>query len=360
MTAQAPRVSVITSTYHWPSALRLAITTVLEQSYQDFEYLIVGDHCSDETEQVVEGFSDPRIRWINLEEHQGNQSNVNRIALSQCRGELIAYLNHDDLWLPTHLENLVVLFDASADLNIANSLCLVISPPPHLHRSILGLPYQYSVPSRFARIKRWARRIQCRLGLGKGVPTVDPASQAVEYGCCAMTSTVMHRASAGLAAGGWQDWRHTHEIPTLDFFRRIRALEGDFAVLGKLTTIKFHSGDRKQSYRLRHAEEQQQVLTQLSSNPQWLADQLAVAGICNSLNLKPPQLPQPQRPKDAPHGWQIEQWRRMRGLPPLIDLGISEPDESLMQLPPPSPLLRRNGSSSAFWRPGPQRPGPQG
>ena len=352
MTAQAPRVSVITSTYNWPSALRLAITTVIEQTYQDFEYLIVGDHCSDETEQVVQEFSDPRIRWINLEKHQGNQSNVNQIALSQCRGELIAYLNHDDLWLPTHLENLVPLFDVSADLNISNSLCLLISPPPHLHRDIIGLPYQHrvfatSAQSRFARIKGWARRIQRRLGLG---------TQAVEFSSYAMTSTVMHRATAAIAAGGWQDWLQTHEIPTQDFFRRIRALEGDFAVLAKLTTIKFHSGDRKQSYCRRHAEEQQEVLNQLRSNPEWLADQLAVAGICNSLNLVPPHLPQPKRPKDAPHGWQVEQWRRMRGLPPLIDLGLSEPNESLMQLPPPSPLLRRNGCSSAFWRPSKQRP----
>lgn len=319
MATNPPRVSVITSTYNWPSALRLAITTALEQTYQDFEYLIIGDNCSETTEQTVREFDDSRIRWLNLETHQGNQSNVNQIALKQARGELIAYLNHDDLWLSTHLENLVALFDASADLTFANSLCLVISPPPHLNRQILGMPFQ------------------------KGA--------SGKVGCNAMTSTVMHPRSAGHAAGGWKNWRETDKVPTLDFFQRLRQLDGDFAVLAKVTTIKFHSGNRKHSYLHATADEQSYVLAQLRSNPQWLANELAVAGICGSLGLPWPALPQPARPKDAPFGWQIEQWRRMRGLPPMIDLKASEPDEDLMQLPPPTPLLRRSGNTTTFWRP---------
>lgn len=335
----------------------------LDQTFEDFEYLIVGDHCTDNTEQTVQEFNDPRIRWFNLECHQGNQANVNQFAHKHTRGELIAYLNHDDLWLPTHLEHLVALFRASPDLRIANSLCLEISPPPYLYRSILGLPREEKVPiatgefvkreehNLMKRIQRLAQRIGQKLG-GTGTATQAQDQQTkTMFTNTPMTSTIMHRNSAGIAAGGWDDWRETHEIPTQDFFRRLRELQGGFAVLGEVTAMKFHSGDRRKSYSMGQADEQAYVLAQIQNDHQWLANQLAVAALCDSLKLTPTKLPQPQRPADAPFGWQIEQWRRMRGLPPLIHLGSSEPDESLMQLPPPTPLLRSCRGVTSFWRP---------
>lgn len=356
MTARSPRVTIVTSTYNWPAALRLAIATVLEQTYEDFEYLVVGDHCTDSTEQAVSSYADPRIRWINLEGHQGNQSNVNKVALAQARGELIAYLNHDDLWLPNHLEDLVALFDTSPDLNIANSLCLSISPPPHLHREILGLPYKDrrasgALQRRFPGVSYLARKIRRKFKLQFNLSQHSSNLGAASFSNSAMASSVMHRASAGIAAGGWQNWRETHEIPTQDFFRRLRALDEGFAVLGKVTAIKFHSGDRKQCYSIGRADEQEHTLVQLRSDPHWLANELAVASLCGSLDLHPPKLPQPNRPRNAPFGWQIEQWRRMRGMRPLIDLTSSEPDETLLQLPPPSTLLRLTESATSFWNP---------
>ena len=79
--------------------------------------LVVGDGCSDDSEQVVAAIGDPRVRWINLPSNNGHQSAPNNEGLRQARGEIVAYLGHDDLWLPRHLELLAGALDAQrADL----------------------------------------------------------------------------------------------------------------------------------------------------------------------------------------------------------------------------------------------------
>ena len=68
---------------------------------------MVGDACTDDSEEVVRSFADPRVRWENLEENSGSQSGPNNRGLALARGELIAYQGHDDVWHPYHLATLV-------------------------------------------------------------------------------------------------------------------------------------------------------------------------------------------------------------------------------------------------------------
>jgi Glycosyl transferase family 2 len=88
--AAAPRVSVIIPTYNRSNVLRHAIASVLRQSFADYELLVVGDGCSDDSAAIVAGFADARIRWINLPVNSGHQSAPNNEGLRQARGELIA------------------------------------------------------------------------------------------------------------------------------------------------------------------------------------------------------------------------------------------------------------------------------
>ena len=60
------------------------------------------------------------------------------------------------------------------------------------------------------------------------------------------------------------------------------------------------------------------------------------ATACHAVGKPRPVLAQPDKPADAPPGWQIEQWRRMRGLAPMLDLGDAEPGEA-PALPPSEP-----------------------
>src|SRR5918911_4537877 len=116
MRTSPPRVTVIIPTYNWSSVLPYSIGSVLRQTFSDFEVLVVGDGCTDDSESVVKAVNDKRVRWINLPVNTGHQSGPNNEGLRQARGEIIAYLGHDDLWLPHHLSCLVAAIAAGADL----------------------------------------------------------------------------------------------------------------------------------------------------------------------------------------------------------------------------------------------------
>ncbi|HKO55667.1 MAG TPA: glycosyltransferase family A protein [Thermoanaerobaculia bacterium] len=82
-----PRVTVIMATYNWSSVLPYSIGSALLQTFADFELLVVGDGCTDDSEAVVNARDDRRVRWINLPVNSGHQSTPNNEGLRQARGE---------------------------------------------------------------------------------------------------------------------------------------------------------------------------------------------------------------------------------------------------------------------------------
>jgi hypothetical protein len=100
-----PAFTIVIPTYGRPDALRCAVQGVLLQSRQDWLLLVIGDACSVETADAMAPFLiDPRIRYINLPERCGEQALLNSAAMAVATTDYIAFLNHDDLWLPDHLE----------------------------------------------------------------------------------------------------------------------------------------------------------------------------------------------------------------------------------------------------------------
>jgi len=85
-TAASPCVTVIIPTYNWSRVLPYSIGSVLRQTFADFELLVVGDGCTDDSEQVVTAIPDPRLRWINLPVNDGHQFAPNNEGLLQARG----------------------------------------------------------------------------------------------------------------------------------------------------------------------------------------------------------------------------------------------------------------------------------
>ncbi len=123
----APSVTVIIPTYNSRGTLRLALETVRRQAYRDFEVWVVGDGCTDDSENVVASFADGRFHWINLPTNSGTPSRPRNEGLSRAKGRYIAYLGHDDLWFPWHLAGLVGHIERSG-CDFVHSLGAAIAP----------------------------------------------------------------------------------------------------------------------------------------------------------------------------------------------------------------------------------------
>lgn len=108
-----PRVSVILPTYNRARFILEAIESVLSQSYQDFELIVVDDGSADETGQLVSSIRDERLIFIRQENH--GRSHARNTALRSAHGEFVAFLDSDDLYLPGKLEMQVAYLDRNND-----------------------------------------------------------------------------------------------------------------------------------------------------------------------------------------------------------------------------------------------------
>jgi glycosyltransferase involved in cell wall biosynthesis len=107
-----PAVSVIIPTYNRAEFLRLAITSVLNQTFQDFEIIVVDDASEDHTREVVNNFHDKRIKYIRHEVNKRVAAARNTGVLNSS-GDYIAFVDDDDEWLPKKLQMQVALIEAS-------------------------------------------------------------------------------------------------------------------------------------------------------------------------------------------------------------------------------------------------------
>jgi len=85
-----PLLTIIIPTYNWSTVLPYSIGSALRQTFSNFEVLVVGDGCTDDSESVVRTHGDKRVRWINLPANTGHQSAPNNEGLRQALGEYIA------------------------------------------------------------------------------------------------------------------------------------------------------------------------------------------------------------------------------------------------------------------------------
>ena len=107
-----PKVSVILPTHNRALMLGRAVASVLLQSFADFELLVVDDASNDDTAHAIQGFTDPRIKYIRHTFNRGEAESRNTGIRIAC-GEYIAYLDDDDEWLPEKLAKQVSLMESS-------------------------------------------------------------------------------------------------------------------------------------------------------------------------------------------------------------------------------------------------------
>ncbi len=115
-----PRVSVIVSHFDRQALLLEALGSIASQTYRDFEVIVVNDHGAD-SRALVEDFafgSDFPVRYHHCPVNAGVAATRNR-GVALAGGELLTYLDDDDLWHPNHLEGFVGVLDAHAATGLA-------------------------------------------------------------------------------------------------------------------------------------------------------------------------------------------------------------------------------------------------
>lgn len=112
------QVSIVLPTYNRATLLKDAIYSVLAQTYSKFELLIIDDGSDDNTKEIVETFCDARIYYYQLP-HTGRISAVRNSGIRYAKGELIAFLDSDDLWKENKLQEQVVLFEQYPDIGFS-------------------------------------------------------------------------------------------------------------------------------------------------------------------------------------------------------------------------------------------------
>ena len=270
-------MTVVIPTYNYSSVLRHAIRSVLAQTYTNFELLVVGDACTDDSADVAMGFGDPRVEWINLPENHGTQSGPNNVGLERAAGRYVAYLGHDDLWHPWHLSALVGAAERTG-AGWVHGLIELIGPPGS-RRKILGNLYPGERP------------------LGRWIPP----------------TSMLHETEHGRRLR----WRHYSEIddPTdLDFADRLQREAGPPLCVPMLTSFKFVATWRPGCYRDRRDDEQAAWLARIEREPRLLERELASV-LFERLSPFHGKLPAPpERPAGAGRGWLTVHSRRVRGL----------------------------------------------
>jgi glycosyltransferase involved in cell wall biosynthesis len=235
-----PLVSVVLSTYNWSSVLRHSIHSVLWQTYPHLELLVIGDCCTDDSEQVTASFRDERVRWHNLSSNSGSQAIPNNTGIEMAGGEYIAYQGHDDVWHPKHLATMLAYLQRSG-ADFGYGMAEVIGPPGSRYRLLSG------------------RDVPSEMPMGRWLPP----------------TSVVHTAELAERSGGWRSWEEAEAPPDVEFINRARKRGARLVRVPAITAFKFPAAQRPGAYRERPSYEQEAYIRRLEREPFFIERELA-------------------------------------------------------------------------------------
>ena len=125
-----PKISVVMAVYNGEKYLREAIDSILNQTFKDFEFIIVNDGSTDRTREILESFIDPRIVLIH-QEHMGLTKSLNR-GIALAKGKYIARQDADDISMAERLEkqfNFLESHENVALLGTAGHIIILVCVP---------------------------------------------------------------------------------------------------------------------------------------------------------------------------------------------------------------------------------------
>ena len=120
-----PKVSVLMPAYNAEQYINQAIDSIISQTYTDWELIIANDGSTDNTENIILSYSDPRIKYIKSEINKGLIYTRN-LLITNSLGKYIAFLDSDDLALPNRLEQQVNFLDNNQDYGLCGTWGMMI------------------------------------------------------------------------------------------------------------------------------------------------------------------------------------------------------------------------------------------
>ncbi len=172
-----PLVSVIMNIRNGASTLREALDSVVAQTLADWELIVWDDRSSDDSADIVAQYSDPRIRYF-LSPEETSLGKARDNAIREARGEWVAFLDQDDVWVPRKLEMQMTIADQSAGIIYGRTVRFYPS----------GLERDYDQAHEF-----------------KQLPEGDIFTQLFTTGCFIAMSSAVFRRSAIEEIGGIPD-----------------------------------------------------------------------------------------------------------------------------------------------------------
>ena len=132
-----PLVSIIIPTYNRAEDLKRALQSVFDQTFTDWEVVVVDNHSIDNTDSLIESFNDPKIRLFKIH-NEGVIAASRNLGLKHAVGEYIAFLDSDDWWLPKKLEESIKYLNQGAEVVYHDLFIMVKSDQRFNWRRIRG------------------------------------------------------------------------------------------------------------------------------------------------------------------------------------------------------------------------------
>ena len=226
----APQFSVVIASFNSASWIESTVRSALDQAYAAHEIIVVGDGCTDRTDEILASKFGDAVQWANLDRNWGGQSFPNNEGIRHASGTHVAYLGHDDIWSPHHLEQLARVV-REQDPDFAVSGAIYHAPPGSRYYRITGL-------------------------------FDDPGTAETEF---FPPSSFAHRRDVTERIGLWRDPTLIRAPADCEFLLRAVRKGCRFASTKTITVHKFAAGHRYLSYRFPSGLEQERMLRRLRS-----------------------------------------------------------------------------------------------
>lgn len=134
-----PRITVVTPSYNQAQYLEATIRSVLDQDYPDLEYMVIDGGSTDGSPDIIRKYADRLAYWVS-ERDRGQTHAINK-GMARATGEVRAYLNSDDVYLPGSLQFVGEYFRDHPDVDLVNGVCQWMDEqgrPLHPHQGRIG------------------------------------------------------------------------------------------------------------------------------------------------------------------------------------------------------------------------------